>query len=214
MGLGWYKTSSLYLRILFRFITGGYEVINKDRVPMDGSLIVASNHTSYLDPMVVGSILGRPLSYMARRSLFKNRFFSFVIRQHFAFPLDREGDSRAALRSFTNRLKTGAAVLIFPEGTRSPNGRLQPFKPGVGMIAVRSNVPVLPVYLWGSYQAWPKGKAYPKRHKLVLFVGEQIYPAECESPSEKKHEIERVAHDVERSIQNMEIEADTSFGEI
>ena len=123
MGLRLYYTSRSLLRVLFR-LTGGLEVRGVERVPMTGPLVVASNHASYLDPMLLGAALPRPLAFLARKTLFDNLFFGWFIRSHFAFPLDREGDIREALRSFSEQLAAGRAVVMFPEGTRTSTGKL------------------------------------------------------------------------------------------
>jgi 1-acyl-sn-glycerol-3-phosphate acyltransferase len=175
MGLLLYSGSRAILRCAF-FLGGGMTVSGKENVPAEGPLIVASNHASHLDPMILGAAFDRPLHFMARKTLFDTPVFSWFIRQTFAFPLDREGDSRDALRAFGVRLEGGNAVVMFPEGTRTPDGALQEMKPGIGMLAVRNLAPVVPVYVWGSYFAWPRGKSFPRPHALRVYIGEAIIP--------------------------------------
>ena len=175
MGLFVYKCSRTFLRCAF-FIGGGMKVFGRENVPPEGPLIVACSHASHLDPMILGAVFDRPLHFMARRTLFDVPGFAWLIRQNQAFPLDREGDSREALRAFGARLDGGNAVVMFPEGTRTPDGALQEMKPGLGMLAVRNLAPVLPVYIWGSYFAWPRGKSFPLPHSLRVYIGETIVP--------------------------------------
>lgn len=201
MGLFVYSCSRAFLRVAFS-LTGGLKVFGKENVPSGGSLIVASSHASHLDPMILGAAFDRPLHFMARKTLFDTPGFAWLIRQNFAFPLDREGDPRDALRAFGARLEGGNAVVMFPEGTRTPDGALQEMKQGVGMLAVRNLAPVLPVYIWGSYYAWPRGKAYPSPHALRVYIGEPIAPSSDKSV--RKAEQERVTAAVGEALRELE----------
>jgi 1-acyl-sn-glycerol-3-phosphate acyltransferase len=206
MGLRLYCCSRALLRVLFR-LGGGLEVRGRERVPPSGPLIIASNHASHLDPMILGTALDRPLAFMARKTLFDNAVFSWFIRAHFAFPLDREGDIREALRAFSDRLAEGNAVVLFPEGTRTRTGKLAEIKAGVGMISVKNAAPVLPAYIWGSYLAWPRSRRFPKPHRLKVLLGEPIVPAPVTSPAQRKAEQLRVADAVRASLLALEEEA-------
>ena len=201
MGMFVYTASRTFLRVSF-WLGGGLTVHNKERVPPTGPLIVACNHTSHLDPMILGAAFERPLHFMARRTLFDVPVFRWLIRQNFAFPLDRDGDSRDALRAFGERLEKGNAVVMFPEGTRSPDGLLQEMKPGVGMLAVRNLSPVTPVYIWGSYLSWPRGKSFPRPHRLKVYIGETIVPNPDKAV--RKSEQARVTEAVGAALREME----------
>lgn len=206
MGLRMYCFSRWCLRRIYR-VFWRMEIINRDAIPMSGGLIVVSNHASFLDPTLVGCALDRPLYYMARKTLFDNPVFGWYIREHLAFPLDREGDSRAALRAFGNKLEEGLAVLMFPEGTRTITGKLSEIKDGVGMISVRNNAAVLPTFIWGSYQSWPKGQRLPWPHKLKVFFGDPIIPQSDLAKSERKAEQKRMTGEVNAAMQRLEAEA-------
>ena len=181
---------------------GGMEVHGQENVPMEGPLIVASNHASHLDPMIMGAAFKRDLHFMARRTLFDVPGFCWLITQNQAFPLNRDGDSRDALRAFGERLDMGNAVVMFPEGTRSPDGVLGEMKPGIGMLAVRNLAPVLPVYIWGSFQGWPRGRKYPRRHHLKVMMGPLITPSPDKSL--RKEEQKRVTREVGEAIGRLE----------
>ena len=185
---------------------GGLEVHGQENVPADGPLIVACSHASHLDPMILGAAFTkRDLHFMARRTLFDVPGFCWLIRQNQAFPLNRDGDSREALRAFGERLDKGCAVVMFPEGTRSPDGILQEMKPGVGMLAVRNLAPILPVYNWGSYQSWPRGRRFPRRHHLKTLMGPVIVPNPDKSV--RKHEQERITREVGEALRRLERQA-------
>lgn len=196
-----YHCSRQFLRGAF-WLMGGLELHGMEKVPPDGPLIVACSHQSHLDPMILGAAFDRDLHFLARRSLFKNPLFAWLIRNNQAFPLDREGDIREALRAFGEFLDKGCAVVMFPEGTRSPDGILQDMKPGVGMLAVRNLAPVLPVYIWGSYQSWPRGTGHPRRHHLKAIIEKPIIPSP--DRSRRKEEQERITLEIGRVLRSLE----------
>lgn len=171
-----YRCSCWMLRWLQRPL-GGIAAIDSERLPATGPVIVAANHASYLDPIVAGLSCRRPLHFMARASLFAFPVFGTLIRWHNAFPVEREGDPRAALRACGQRLERGEAVLLFPEGTRTRDGRLGPVKGGVGMLATRYHAPILPVYIWGTRRAWPAGRVWMRPHPMRVFYGKPIVAA-------------------------------------
>ncbi len=201
MGLAVYKTSRAILRCLFS-LGGGLTVRGQENVPADGPVIVAANHASHLDPMILGAAFVRPLHFMARRTLFDIPGFAQLIRWNNAFPLDRGGDSREALRVFGERLEAGNAVVMFPEGTRSPDGALGEIKPGVGMLAVRNAAPVVPAYIWGSYLSWPRGRTFPRPHRLKVDIAPAIIPSADKAV--RKDEQRRVTLEVETALAAME----------
>lgn len=196
-----YRFSRQFLRASF-WVMGGLDVEGQENVPASGPLIVACNHSSHLDPMILGAAFDRDLHFMARRTLFDVPVFRWLITQNQAFPLNREGDSREALRAFGERLDKGCAVVMFPEGTRSQDGIVGEMKPGVGMLAVRNLAPVLPVYIWGSFQSWPRGKSYPSRHRLKCLSGPVIVPSD--DREKRKSEQQRITSEVDKALRALE----------
>lgn len=201
MGRFVYTCSRTFLRCAF-WLGGGLEIHGGENVPTEGPLIVACSHASYLDPMILGAAFDRMLCFMARRTLFNVPGFAWLIRQNNAFPLDRDGDSREALRVFGDRLSEGKAVVMFPEGTRSGDGVLGEMKPGVGMLAVRNTAPVLPVYVWGSHQSWPRGRTLPRPHHLKCYMEKPIVPSGDKAV--RKDEQRRVTEETEAALRAME----------
>lgn len=201
MGMFVYTCSRTFLRCAF-FLGGGLKVFGRENVPATGPLIVACNHVSHLDPMILGATFDRTLNFLARRTLFDVPVFRWLIRENFAFPLDRDGDSRDALRVFGERLEQGNAVVMFPEGTRSPDGALQEMKPGLGMLAVRNVTPVLPVYIWGSFLSWPRSRKYPSPHRLKVYLGDVVTPSGDKAV--RKLEQQRITREVGEALERME----------
>jgi 1-acyl-sn-glycerol-3-phosphate acyltransferase len=176
----------------------------RERVPLDGGLIVAPTHESYLDPLLVGAYVPRDLSFMARRSLFvktdakgerRRRLFSAWGRWAGVIELDREGADRDALKKALAALEEGRAVLVFPEGTRSTDGEVQEFRAGVALMALRSGAPVLPISIEGTRRIWGKGMKRPRFGKgpVRMMFGE---PVKYERPAKA----EDVAADLRRRI--------------
>jgi len=132
---------------LARFLFG-FTVKGADRVPRTGGVIIACNHISEMDPPVLGFAIPRPIVFMAKIELFKHRFGSFFLDKLNTFPVNRTGIDTKALRTAIEYLRGGEAVVIFPEGTRSHDGRLLPAKAGISLIASASGAPVLPAFIW------------------------------------------------------------------
>lgn len=139
----------LLARLLF-----GFRVSGAERVPRTGGLIIACNHISEMDPPVLGCAIPRPISFMAKMELFSHRFGDYFLSKLNAFPVNRSGIDTRAIRTAIDYLKGGEAVVIFPEGTRSRDGRMLPVKAGISLIASASGVPVLPAFIWGTDHAW------------------------------------------------------------
>ena len=161
----------------FRLAFGGVDVHGMHNVPTDGPLIVASNHRSYLDPIILASFLPRRVYHMAKRELFRNALFAKLITYYGAFPVDREGTTRAStFRMARTLLGLGGAVVIFPEGGIVNSTAEVEVKEGVATLAAMSRAPVLPVYMAGSNTLIsPRGILDPW---LVIRVGEVIPPAQ------------------------------------
>lgn len=170
----WYKLCVFILRWLF--IVWGGRVFGRQYIPKTGGAVIASNHQSFLDPPLSGITLSRPLYFLARQELFEsNRFFSFLIRSLNAIPLERRPFSSDAIRKTIKYLSDGKLFLVFPEGTRTFDGQIQPFKPGIIMLAQKAGVPVIPARVSGAYQAWPRRSAIPIRwYPIRIIYGKPI----------------------------------------
>lgn len=152
-----------------------YEGIH--HVPLDGPLIITPNHVSYADPPLVTIPLRRPIYYMALRWLFEVPALGWLIRRFRAFPVEAETADTRATREAVRLLQAGAAVMIFPEGGRSTDGRLQPFKPGAFRLAASLGVPVLPVTIVGGHEAWPPHRLLPRPGRVMIVYHAPIAPA-------------------------------------
>ncbi len=201
-----YYTTKVTLQAVFRTICG-VKVVHHERLPDSGPVIVAGNHASFLDPILLGTFLRREMCFMARKTLFDHWPLRPALQGLNAFPLDRDGGAHAAMREFGILLEQGRCVVMFPEGTRTRTGLMQPIKPGAGLIAVRNNAPILPVYVWGSYQSWPRNRKLPRPHRLRLYLGEPLYPAQELNGPQRKAEQERLNQALATSFSALEAEA-------
>ncbi len=159
--------------VLFRMRCYG-----RHHIPPTGALLVCANHQSFLDPVLVGLAFDRRLNYLARQTLFGFAPFRLLIQFLDAIPLDREGLGLAGLRESMRRIKRGEGVLIFPEGTRTPDGTVLPLQPGFCALARRGQVTVVPVGLDGAFEAWPRSAKLPRLSSIHVCIGEPITPAQ------------------------------------
>ncbi|HEX6563043.1 MAG TPA: lysophospholipid acyltransferase family protein [Chthoniobacterales bacterium] len=146
-----YTISKVVAKLGFRLRTYGQENLIED-----GPAILASNHASYLDPPLVGVSCRKDVYFLARKSLFERPVIGPIIAQLNTIPVDRDRGDVGAVRAMIKLLKAGNRVLVFPEGTRSKDGNLQPARAGVGLLIAKSLAPVVPVRVFGSYAALPR----------------------------------------------------------
>lgn len=172
----WYEFSRVWVRLVswlfFRIRYSGVE-----NIPREGPVLLVSNHQSHLDPPLIGAGVPRTVSYLARKTLFSNPFFSRLIRSYGAIPLDLE-NPLGGLKEGLRRLRCGDAILIFPEGTRSPDGEIHPFRKGFRMLATRSQAVIVPVAIDGAYQSWPRSRKLPRPGRVRVHFGRGIVPEE------------------------------------
>jgi len=147
-----------------------------DETVMRRGLLIVSNHQSFLDPVLVGSALPAPASYLARRDLFRIPVLGQVIYALNSYPVTRGAVDSAALRNILRLLRSGETVLMFPEGTRSYDGALGLFKPGAAAIAIRCGVPVLPACVEGAYECWPRTQKLPRPGRVAVAYGKPLHP--------------------------------------
>jgi 1-acyl-sn-glycerol-3-phosphate acyltransferase len=164
-------------RWIARFLFG-LHVEGLEHVPTAGAAILAPNHVSYVDPVVVGVSIRRRIHFMAKGELFQNRLVGWFMRGLQAYPVSRERVDPSTLKRTLSLLAAGQIVLVFPEGTRGDGRSLGPAKLGIAMIAARSGAPVVPVFHWGAEQVLPRGSRRFRRVPLrVRFGPALVFPA-------------------------------------
>ncbi len=174
-----YRTARAVVRLWSR-IYGRWQVIGREKIPPVGPVIVAANHVSYLDPPLVGSAIDRECAFMARHSLWDNRKLGWLITRLNAFPVHREKPDRAVFRRALEALEKGLVLVLFPEGTRSLDGRLQRGEPGVAFIVQKSGAKVVPCALIGPEKMLPPGAKRLTRARITIVFGDPIsFPPEA-----------------------------------
>ena len=179
----------LVFSIFFRFRSFG-----KENIPVEGPVLIACNHQSYLDPIVCAIGMDRELCFMARDSLFKGRFGN-IIRELNAFPVKRDSADLSAIRVIVDKLKQDRAVMMFPEGTRSDTGKVKDFKNGFVLIARKAKASIVPAVIDGTYEAWPRHNKLPRPASVRIQFG-NVIPAEDVKSMDKKELLQRVYSEI------------------
>ncbi len=154
---------------------GRTRIIGHEHIPDDGGVIVACNHVSYLDPPLVGSSIHRECAFMARHDLWKSKLLGKLISRLNAFPVHRDTADRKALRTAVESLEKGLVLVLFPEGTRSKDGRLQEAQAGVALIIQLSQAPVVPCIVVGPEVMLPVHAKVPRPTQLTVVFGNPIF---------------------------------------
>lgn len=172
MGLIYYLTWSAY-RLLFATYFR-WRVFGAENVPLRGPVILAANHASFLDPPLVGCGIHRGINFLGRESLFRIPFFGWYLRQLNSVPLDRDGASAKGLKTILERLLAGGGIILFPEGTRTLDGNLQPARSGVGLTVIKSESPVVPVRVFGTFEAYSRHMRIPRPRRVQVVYGQPM----------------------------------------
>jgi len=151
------------------------KVQGSENVPSKGAFILASNHISNMDPFLVGTCITRKLNYMAKKELFASKFWNWMFRQWGAFPVDREKPDISAIKEAINRLNSGKALLLFPEGGKRDHIENSKVQDGVGFLASKTQVPVIPVFIKGADKAMPKDAKFIRPADIHVRFGKQIF---------------------------------------
>lgn len=165
-----YNLIKLGGRLFFRL-----RVVHRERMINHGPVILASNHESYLDPPLVGSVADRAIFFLARKNLLDGWFFGWLLPKLNVIPVDQEGGDRSALKALIRILKAGEGTLVFPEGERTLDGHLRPALPGLGFVIAKTLAPVVPMRIFGARAAWPRGGKPVLFRPITVVVGEPIY---------------------------------------
>jgi 1-acyl-sn-glycerol-3-phosphate acyltransferase len=202
---------------LFRLMYAVYfrwEIYNAERVPLQGGVIIAPNHASFLDPPMVGSALHRSINYLGRASLFRYPGIGWLLRQWNSVPVDRNGGGAAGLKAILERLLADGAIILFPEGTRTKDGKLQPARSGIGLIVIKSEAPVVPVRVFGTYECYNRKWKFHMPIRLAVKYGQpmkfEALRAEAKTCTKQrlKEIYQQVADEIMVEIAKLERKAD------
>ena len=186
---------SIFCKIYFRL-----EVKGADNVPKKGGVLVASNHSSFLDPVIVGVGISRATYYLTRQSLFEIPILGLLLRALHTIPIKRSMVSVSTFKELIKSLHSKKAIILFPEGTRSTDGKLGQGKIGVGMLALRTDVPIVPVYIDGAINAFPKNGKWIQPKKIRVVFGKPIMP---NNKDQNKNNYREISAQVMESINRL-----------
>src|SRR5206468_9637208 len=165
-----YQLSRLVGRLFFRL-----RVIHPERMLQNGPVILAMNHQSYLDPPLAGTTCDRAIYFLARRTLLDVPLLGWVLPKLNVIPVNQEGVDRSAIKAVIRVLQAGNGVLVFPEGSRTLDGTLQPAEPGMGLVIAKTLAPVVPMRIFGAHEALPRGGGRLRFVPITVVIGEPIF---------------------------------------
>ena len=196
--LYWLSRGCVYFCLLLKY---RLRISGREHVPARGGAVIAANHCSYLDPPVLAGCSNRRIvHFMARDTLFSNPFARWFFPRVGVIALDRTKGDLGALKKAIATLKDGQVIGLFPEGTRSPDGQMREAKGGIGFLIAKGDVPVVPLYISGTFAAFPKGADKLRPGRLVARFGPPISPEEIRAAMPAKNDYAAVGALVMRRI--------------
>ena len=181
-------------------------VVHPERMIESGPLILAVNHSSFFDPPLAGICSRRGVYYLARKSLLKWPFFGPLFPAMNVIPVERDGNDMSALREVIKKIKEGNGVVLFPEGTRSKDGNIQPARAGIGLGIAKTGAPVLPMRIFGAFDAFPKNSKRLHFTKITVVLGEPLYFSKNEIASATRETYQMLSDRVMAAISALQIE--------
>jgi len=195
-----YNLAKVLAKTLFRM-----RVVHPGRMIEEGPLILAVNHSSYFDPPLAGICSKRAVYYLARKSLLKWPFFGPLFPDMNVIPVERDGNDMSALREVIKKVKEGNGIVLFPEGTRSKDGNLQKAKAGIGLVIAKTGAPVLPMRIFGAYEAFPKNSKRMRFTKITVVIGDPIYFTKEEISNSSRETYQKLSDRVMEGISRLTI---------
>lgn len=199
-----YAISRAICRILFKLLFRAC-IRGEENVPRWGPVLIAPNHVSFLDPVAVGTATRRRIRYMARDDLFTVPILGWVIKNLNSFPVKRDRPDPEAIKEALRVLKRGDALLVFPEGTRSPDGRLLPGQLGIGMLAWNSRATIIPTAIIGSERALPVGAKWIRRERIEVRFGKAISPKEFPEKRNRRETYQAISDKIMEEIRKLKV---------
>lgn len=196
---GHYTTIAL-AKIFFRF-----RVLHRERRILEGPVILAMNHESYFDPPLAGIACRRAIYFLARKTLLEIPVLGPILPKLNVIPVDQEGNDRSALKALIRALQADQGVLVFPEGSRTLDGNLQPALPGIGLVIAKTLAPVVPMRIFGAHKALPRGGGKLRFCPITIVVGEPLYFTAEEVAGNGREVYPRLSERVMQAIAALEL---------
>lgn len=196
----WWRAWRIIARSIFTVAFHG-RALGVKNVPREGGVLLVSTHQCFFDPVLASLAFDRECNFMARESLFYNRPFASLIGSLNAFPVRRNTADLRAIKETLRRLKSGQMVLVFPEGTRTADGRIGELQPGAAAIAKQAKATVVPTVIEGAYNVWPRQAWVPRPAKVIVRYAPPIHPEECAAMNKAE-----LTDRIERTLRQMQAE--------
>lgn len=193
---------------LFKSISKAFfswKVVNREKLIEDGPVLIVSNHQSFLDPPMLGISYEDGIYFFARKTLFQG-IFKWALPLCQAIPIDQENPDAASLKHVIRLLKSGKRVLVFPEGSRTPDGEIHDGMGGIGLILSKTKVPVQPLRISGAYEAFPIGARFPRLRPVTVTVGDPIPFTPAELNAKGKDAYQRLTDKIMDAIRSLPAE--------
>jgi 1-acyl-sn-glycerol-3-phosphate acyltransferase len=197
-----YHFSRLLARLFF-----GFRIVHRERMIQAGPVILAMNHQSFFDPPLAGNACDRAIYFLAKKSLIKTPILGWLLPKLNVIPVDIEGNDRSALKALIRILRAGDCALVFPEGSRTPDGNLQPALAGLGLVIAKTRAPVVPMRIFGAFDAWPIGGKIHLWRRITIVIGEPIYFSDPDFETDGRDLYARLSQRVMDAIATLELPA-------
>ncbi len=196
-----YLTSRTIAKLFFSF-----KAIHAERIPKEGPMILAMNHQSYLDPPLAGICCDREIFYLARKTLLKWPILGPLFPKLNVIPVDQDRADMSALKAIIKLVRAGQGTVIFPEGSRTLDGQLQPAQPGLGLVIAKTLAPVIPMRIFGAHEAFPRGSSKIRPHPITIVVGEPMRFTEADLQGPTREVYQGLAERVMAAIAALKLE--------
>ena len=196
-----YTLAKILARVFFRM-----RVVHPERMIESGPLILAVNHSSFFDPPLAGICSRRAVYFLARKTLLQWPFFGPLFPDMNVIPVERDGNDMSALREVIKKIREGNGVLLFPEGTRSKDGNIQPARAGIGLVIAKTGAPVLPMRIFGAYDAFPKNSKRLHFTQITVVIGEPLVFSPNDLASATRETYQMLSDRVMEAIAALKIE--------
>jgi 1-acyl-sn-glycerol-3-phosphate acyltransferase len=201
----WYRFGYLLSKAIARLLFS-FRVVHPERIIEEGGVIIAMNHQSFVDPPLAGISCKREIHFLARKSLLKWPVVGPIFLKINVVPVDQERADMSALKTVIKLVKAGHCTVVFPEGSRTLDGALQPAQPGLGLIIAKTLAPVVPMRIFGAFEAFPRGSKLPRRHPITIVVGEPVRFTEADLAGGGRDLYQRLSDRVMDRITAIQIE--------
>jgi len=202
---GWYRFGYITAQIIGKTLFS-FKVVHRERIIETGGAILAMNHESYLDPPLAGIACHRELYYLARKTLLQWPILGPIMPKVNVIPVDQERADMSALKTVIKIVRAGQATIIFPEGSRTLDGKLQPAQPGLGLIIAKTLAPVVPMRIFGAHEAFPRGGKPKLFTPITLVVGEPMHFTKDDLVGEGRELYQRLSERVMERIAAIQYE--------